>query len=283
MAERWAGAIQSPADVRRVLDSVNRDGLTRANTTALAEAVRPAADVQPDTTQLLPAPDQLTHLLPWGGLRRGSTVAVTGSASLLLTLLATAMGDSSWAAVVGMPDLGMLAAGQDHGIPLERLALVPEPGPDWPTVVAALLDGVDLVVVQAPAGVSDGVIRSLQARARQRGSVLIPTTAWSGADVVLTATSRQWHGLSEGRGRLLYQELQVASDGRGRAGRTKTATVVLPAEGKPAPLVIPPPPGLGAEPEAVESPLWAHVVPNEPPPDRWAGLTVVASTKRNRR
>jgi len=49
-----------------------------------------------------------------------------------------------------MPDLGLLAA-YELGVDLERLALVPEPGPDWPQVVAALLDGIDVVVVAPPA------------------------------------------------------------------------------------------------------------------------------------
>jgi hypothetical protein len=56
--------------------------------------------------------------------------------------------------VVGLPALGAVAAVEQHGVPLERLVLVPHPGPDWPTVVAALLDGLDMVVVAAPPATS---------------------------------------------------------------------------------------------------------------------------------
>ncbi|WP_165449490.1 hypothetical protein [Krasilnikovia cinnamomea] len=40
-----------------------------------------------------------------------------------------------------MPNFGVLAATTDYGIASERLALVPAPGPDWPTLVAAGADG----------------------------------------------------------------------------------------------------------------------------------------------
>ena len=93
-AHRWAGAIRSRDDVRRVLADVNTTGLTRANTTALAEAVRPAEDTQLelDGSKLLPAPPELAPLLPWPGLRRGATIAVTGTTSTLMLMLAAGMG-----------------------------------------------------------------------------------------------------------------------------------------------------------------------------------------------
>jgi hypothetical protein len=85
--------------------------------------------------------------------------------SLLLAFIAGAMdGTASWAAVVGMPSLGMLAADEAHA-DLSRLALVPEPGPNWPKVVAALLDGLAPVVVAPPPDAAAGAVRSLMARA----------------------------------------------------------------------------------------------------------------------
>ena len=63
-------------------------------------------------------------LLPWpGGIRRGATVAVTGSTSLLIAVLAGAMREGAWAAVVGMPAIGALAA-QEYGIDLSRSYMV---------------------------------------------------------------------------------------------------------------------------------------------------------------
>ena len=81
----WTSAVRSRDDVQLLIDDVNRRGLARATVTALAEAVRPADDTTPtpDASRLLPAPEALHGLLPWpGGLRKGATVAVTGSRSI---------------------------------------------------------------------------------------------------------------------------------------------------------------------------------------------------------
>lgn len=77
--------------------------------------------------RVLPVRADLAALLPAGGLPRGTTIAVDGSTALLLTLLATATARGSWAAVVGMPSLGLLAA-SEIGVALCRLALVLAPG-----------------------------------------------------------------------------------------------------------------------------------------------------------
>ena len=51
----------------------------------------------------------LAPLLP-DGLRRGSTVSVTGSISLLLALLGAASADGAWCALVGFPRISAEAA-----------------------------------------------------------------------------------------------------------------------------------------------------------------------------
>jgi len=136
--------------------------------------------------------------------------------------------------VVGVPALGLVAAAE-WGIALERLALVPEPGPDWPAVVAALLDGVDLVVVAPPGPVAAGLASRLAARARQRGAVLVPYGRWSGADVTVEATRSQWWGLAQGWGRLSRRELVLSARGRGAAALPRTATLWLPLGTVPPP------------------------------------------------
>jgi hypothetical protein len=183
--------------------------------------------------RLLPVAPELAALLPGGGLRRGSTVTVTpgavtsGTSSLLLALLAEAS-TAAWSAVVGMPGLGALAAAQ-AGVALERLALIPYPGPEWPAVVAALLDGVDVVVVAPPGPVTGRLASRLAARARQRGGVLLPYgSGWEGADLTLTAERGVWEGLGTGRGRLRCRELTITARGRGAAGRPRHVRVRLP-------------------------------------------------------
>ena len=90
----------------------------------------------------------LRPVLP-DGLRRGSTVSVTGSVSLLLALLGAASADGAWCALVGFPLVSAEATAQ-YGIELRRLALVPTAGSAWTTAVGALLDAVDIVAVRPP-------------------------------------------------------------------------------------------------------------------------------------
>src|SRR6476660_8273685 len=96
----------------------------------LAQRARPVVLSGDERLPVLPA---LEPLLPGAGLRRGSVVAVSGSTSLLCALLAGASQAGSWCAVVGLPDLGLVAAA-GLGVALERLALVPDPGSQWPVV-----------------------------------------------------------------------------------------------------------------------------------------------------
>jgi hypothetical protein len=203
---------------------------------ALAELIRPASGSdEPGVHRVLPVLPELSGLLPSRGLRRGSTVAVatggsapgSGGTSLLLALLSAASQSGSWCAVVGVPALGALAAAES-GIALDRLALVPNPGPDWPTVVAALIDGVDVVVVAVPGPVSASIASRLVARNRQRGSVLIPFGHWAGADVTLQVSHGRWEGLGAGRGRLRRREVTITARGRGAAARPREVTLWLP-------------------------------------------------------
>ncbi|MEX5634340.1 DNA polymerase Y family protein [Parafrankia sp. FMc2] len=76
--------------------------------------------------RILPALPALARVLPSGGLRRGTTVGVSGSSSLLLTLLAAPSQAGSWCGLVGVRSLGMLAA-VEAGVVPGRLAVVADP------------------------------------------------------------------------------------------------------------------------------------------------------------
>jgi hypothetical protein len=179
--------------------------------------------------------EALRPLFSAGSLRRGSTVAVAtpqstrgGATSLLFALLAEATAAGSWCAVVGLPRLGLVAAAE-AGIAMERLALVPHPGPEWAGVVGALIDGVDLVVTATPMGVPAQLASRLAARARQRGGVLVPVGRWPGADLTLEVVGGSWHGLEQlGRGRLRGREVEVVAYGRGAAARPRRTHLWLP-------------------------------------------------------
>ena len=199
-------------------------------------AVEPNADV-------LPVAEPLARLLPFGGLRRGATVALPGAqavTSLLLALLAESSAAGAWVGVVGRPELGLVAAAE-AGMRLERFALVPEPGVDLLAVSFALLEGMDVVVVAGPAL---GRIRAadrqrLAARARRGGAVLVALGPWRGADVELRGTDAQWYGLEAGAGRLCARWVGVQAQGRGLAPGGRSARLMLPARGHPVEAVEP--------------------------------------------
>jgi hypothetical protein len=116
---------------------------------------------------------------------------------------------------------------------LERLALVPHPGPDLLGVTTALLDGMDVVIVALDRGAAARAAdrRRLEARARQRGAVLVALGQWAGADVELRCADARWQGLEAGAGRLRTREVRVRMRGRGVAPGGRSARLMLPGEG----------------------------------------------------
>jgi hypothetical protein len=140
----------------------------------------------------------------------------------------------SWVAAVGFPTIGLVAAAE-MGIPLDRLALVAQPGERWQPVVASLLDGVDLVLLSPPARVASSDARRLVARTRERGSVLVLVDPdgrieWpESPDVRLDVESATWRGLGAGHGNLREREMKVVLGGRRLAGgRSRRVTIWLP-------------------------------------------------------
>ncbi len=110
----------------------------------------------------VPVPEALSPLFPWGGLPRGSDVVVKGpgSWSLAMAMWAAALGDEGWLAIVGLPDLSLVAAGE-LGVRLDRVLVVDTPGAgQWATVVAPLLEAVDIVKRRDASGNVETVGRS---------------------------------------------------------------------------------------------------------------------------
>jgi hypothetical protein len=224
-----AGSASRPTPVLSLVDREPR--VSRLAAIRAAGLVRHASErTEAGVEGSLPVGAVLRPLLPGGSLRRGSTVAVAsgnGSTSLLFAVLAEASAAGSWCAVVGMPHLGLVAAAE-AGIVVDRLALVPYPGPEWVSVIGALIDGVDIVVTASPTGVPAAVASRLAARVRHRGGVLVPVGQWPGADITLEVARGAWHGLDEGRGRLRRREVEVVAHGRGAATRARRVHLWLP-------------------------------------------------------
>jgi hypothetical protein len=221
---------------------------------ALAERVRPVMLARDRQLPVLPA---LESLFPGGALRRGSVVSVdagpdSGATSLALALAAGPSRAGSWVAAVGLGSLGLLAAA-DLGVALDRLVLatgVPAVGPagdparggrgesavGWAAIVAALVDGFDVVLVAAGPRVRrrPADARRLVARVRERGAVLVTVGGdlpGQPGNVRLTVTASRWEGLGkEERGYLRRRRVSVVASGRGEASRPRRAELWLPTE-----------------------------------------------------
>lgn len=190
------------------------------------------------SSSALPVPDGLSQLMPHG-LRRGSTIAVTSSVSLLLTLLGGPSAHGAWTAMVGMPSISAEAA-TAAGVNLERLALINNPdggwtGASWTTAVGVLLDAVDVVVARPgaspSAGVSAGDARRLTARARSKDAVLVlfgqRAESWPALELRLSARHGSWIGIGDGYGRLTQRQLLVTATGKGRSARPRNIELWL--------------------------------------------------------
>ncbi len=204
-----------------------RDGAPREQVAELAGRVQPLTLA---AEQLLPVAAPLRPLLPDGGLRRGSTLIAGESLSLALALVAEASAADSWVAAVGLPQLGIVAAAE-HGVCLERFALVPAvPPARWAVVVAALLDSLDVVLAVPPSALGSAQARRLATRARDRRTLLLLAAgAWPGpADLELAVSAIGWYGPDHGAGYLQARLVEVAIRGRGAASRPRRARLWLP-------------------------------------------------------
>ena len=179
--------------------------------------------------RLLPVTGPVGVLLPAGGLQRGSTISVDGSpgsgaTTVALTLAAAATGAGEWAAIV---DPGGTLGGRaavTAGVELERLAVVRRVAPDrWAAVVAALLDGITVVVATVPPHLRLGDARRLVARARERKSVLVAFGPWPVEAALRVHTGRcTWRGLGAGTGLLDTRDLHIEVEGKGQPqGKTR--------------------------------------------------------------
>jgi hypothetical protein len=205
----------------------------RGDQAALARAAAPARPVALSREHLLDVVPALAPLLPDPGVRRGSVLATAGPAatSLALALAAGPSSSGSWVGAVGLASLGLLAAAE-AGVALGRLVLVAAPEPaGWATVVATLLDGVDVVLAAPPRRLPPGDARRLQARVRERQGVLVLVGAEAvplDVDVTLTARATAWDGLADGAGHLRARRVTVEAVGRRAAARPRQATLWLP-------------------------------------------------------
>jgi hypothetical protein len=208
----------------------------------------PSKDLLPESESLLPTPELLAGLVP-DSLPRGTVAVLSGARSLPLGMVAAVTAAGGHAAIVGQPDVGLLAA-VEMGADLSRLAVIPDPGADPVEVAAVLMDGMDLILLGLGGrSVPTTRARAVVARARQKGCTLLVTGGdWQGASMRLEArvcgyevTGAGWGhhppagdgALMPGRGRI--SRVRLAMHARSRSfGAVRTGSDVLRASGSSA-------------------------------------------------
>jgi hypothetical protein len=226
--------------------------------------IRPTALAHERVLPVLPPFEQL---VPWGGLKRGATISVSGrggAVSLALALVAGASAAGSWSAGVGLPSLG-LGAVASLGVAFDRFVVVEVDADDparWPTVVADLVEAFDVVVGRSPRRIRPGDARRLAARVRERGAVMVQVEPGPEgfeqhgleSDLRLAVSRVSWHGLGEGHGSLRARRVTVETSGRRDAARPRRADLWLPDHGGAITLAAPDAPSLAApHPELVRA------------------------------
>ncbi|MFN8020468.1 MAG: hypothetical protein U0Q03_02965 [Acidimicrobiales bacterium] len=184
--------------------------------------------------RVVPVHAALAGVLPQG-LVQGTTVCCTGVSATSAALLAVAEASQrgAWVGVAGMATLGMQAA-SEAGVDVERIVAVRDrPGGlddgTWGQVLAAMVDGFDVVLLGPGVVVRAGTARRVQTRAQARGAVLVLAGEVAGfvPDLQVRADAR-WDGLGDGHGHLRSRRMRVEVHGR-RAPRPRRDELWFPA------------------------------------------------------
>lgn len=161
-------------------------------------------------------------------LRAGRAHSIE-SRSLALVCLGAVLPAGAWGAIVGMPDLGIEAA-RDLGVPIDRIALVPQPGRAWLDVVASLADAMPVVLAASPPRVTPTDAARLAARLRQTSSTLLVVGPWPNAATVVRSVRAEWRGLADGDGRIAAGSLLVET---ATGGAPRLARIPIAGAGAP--------------------------------------------------
>jgi hypothetical protein len=135
-------------------------------------------------------------------------------------LLAAATAGGGWTAVLGCPRLALLAVAEMGGN-LSRLAHISNPGDDPLDVVAVLLDGLPLVVLDHPTAPAASRTRAVLARVRSHDAILVTThTGWARPDLEIHSELLECEGIGRGRLQSITYRIQVS----GRTARRPAAS-----------------------------------------------------------
>lgn len=190
------------------LDKRQKIDLLRRN---IASIAAPSVEIEQANESYLTPPEGLVSVLR-GGLPRGAISSITHPGAVLSALIAAATESGSHAAIVGMPDLGLLSVAEQGGA-LDRIICVPDPGENALEVISLLADGVDLLVVELPQPPSPSRLRRIQTRLRSNGTALVAVgQAWPNSVLRIASRVERVSGLGNGRGRIKGIQYRVHAE-----------------------------------------------------------------------
>ncbi|OYO07562.1 hypothetical protein CGZ94_07655 [Enemella evansiae] len=206
-------ALGSQTQSERIAELRNRMGklLARRDDVSPARAASAALGTEDAAAKELPLLPGLAEL---PALRAGAVHQVDNLA-LALALLAGPARAGDWVAVVGLPELGYLAA-EEAGLRLDRTIVIPDPGADWLSVLAELTDLTGLVLTRPAGRLNQSQAERFRARLRRRGSALLSCGGWPRSEANYSLRSSRWVGLGHGAGHLTARraEIEVRRPGR---------------------------------------------------------------------
>ena len=159
-------------------------------------------------------------------LEAGKVIELVGTPGFGLTRLGVGLlrNQPGWVACIDVRGWLNPLALWEMGVASERTVVVRCPDARrWPQVTAALVEGMQAVYAEIPAGVATPMLRRLGALARARSTsvVLRPLDGGLPAGIThlrLEAQEVAWEGVEQGRGRLRERRFTLAASGKGVGG-----------------------------------------------------------------
>lgn len=159
-------------------------------------------------------------------LEAGKVIGLVGTPGFGLTRLGMGLlrNQPGWVACVDVRGWMNPLALWEMGVAAERTVVVRCPDArQWPQVTAALVEGMQAVYAEIPAGVTTPMLRRLGALARARSTsvVLRPIDGDIPAGIThlrLEAQEVAWEGVEQGRGRLRERRCTLIASGKGVGG-----------------------------------------------------------------
>jgi len=160
-------------------------------------------------SSVFPMDSALVSLFPKGGLCKGSSYSLDSSASLLWSLVAESTKQGIWCAIIGIPDLGIGIA-KEVGVNINRVVLIPSPGPKWMAVLGDLIETVGICVLGSFSAPGATQLSTLHSRLRNHKTSLLVRATWPNSKTSFAVT-HQWSGVRSGEGLLQTHHLHITA------------------------------------------------------------------------